>query len=111
MTTSLYLFGVKQCQEVFVKEDIALLNFMFFVTKYRRKVFTKAIFQDLKIMFSKICCDFDSELIELDGEHDHVYLLINYPPKVSISKLVNSLKGASSRMIRKKGYATIQKAL
>ncbi len=82
-----------------------------FVTKYRRKVFTKAILRDLKIMFSKICSDFDSELIELDGERDHVHLLVNYPPKVCISKLVNSLKGASSRMIRKKGYATIQKAL
>ncbi len=31
----------------------------------------------------------------------HVHLLLNYPPKVSISKLVNSLKGVSSRLIRK----------
>ena len=82
-----------------------------FVTKYRRKVFTKEILQNLKIMFSKICSDFDSQLVELDGERDHVHLLVNYPPKVSVSKLVNSLKGASSRMIRKKGYPTIQKSL
>lgn len=51
------------------------------------------------------------QLVEIDGERDHVHLLVNYPPKVSVSKLVNSLKGASSRMIRKKGYPTIQKAL
>ena len=82
-----------------------------FVTKYRRKVFTPVILQDLKLMFSKICHDFDSQLMELNGENDHVHLLVNYPPKVSISKLVNSLKGASSRMIRKKGYPTIQNAL
>jgi putative transposase len=82
-----------------------------FVTKYRRKVFTQAILQDLKLMFAKICRDFDAQLIELDGEHDHVHLLVNYPPKTAVSKLVNSLKGSSSRMIRKKGYPTVQKAL
>jgi putative transposase len=45
--------------------------------------------------------DFEVELVEFDGEVDHVHLLINYPPKVSISKLVNSLKGVSSRLLRK----------
>jgi putative transposase len=82
-----------------------------FVTKYRRKVFTKAILEDLKEIFSKVCQDFEAELAEFDGEHDHVHLLVNYPPKVSISKLVNSLKGASSQRIRKRGYPTVQKAL
>ena len=35
----------------------------------------------------------------MDGEVDHVHLLVNYPPKVAISKLVNSLKGVSSRIL------------
>ncbi len=35
--------------------------------------------------------------VEMDGEDDHVHLLVEYPPKVSISSLVNSLKGVSSR--------------
>ena len=82
-----------------------------FVAKYRRKVFTKPILEDLEQIFSKVCNDFESELIECEGEHDHVHLLINYPPKVSVSKLVNSLKGASSQRIRKKGYPSVQKAL
>jgi len=82
-----------------------------FVTKYRRKVFTKEILSDLEIIFSKICNDFEAKLVEFDGEHDHVHLLVNYPPKVTVSKLVNSLKGASSQVIRKKGYPSIQKAL
>jgi putative transposase len=51
--------------------------------------------------------DFNAELIEFDGEKDHVHLLINYPPKASIAKLVNSLKGVSSRMLRKKNYTEI----
>jgi len=47
-----------------------------------------------------ICRNFDVEIAEFNGESDHVHLLINYPPKVQISKLVNSLKGVSSRKIR-----------
>jgi putative transposase len=66
---------------------------------------------DLKIVFNSVCKDFDAELIEFDGEDDHVHLLINYPPKVSISQLVNSLKGVSSRMIRRKGYTDLAKKL
>ena len=29
--------------------------------------------------------------------HDHVHLLVHYPPKLSVSALVNSLKGVSAR--------------
>lgn len=82
-----------------------------FVTKYRRGVFTKQILDDLKVIFEQVCLDFESELVEFDGEHDHVHLLVNYPPKVSVSKLVNSLKGVSSRMIRQKDYPSIRKKL
>ena len=82
-----------------------------FVTKCRRKVFSKQILQDLKDIFTNVCNNFEAELIEFEGEKDHVHLLINYPPKVAISKLVNSLKGVSSRLIRLKKYASIQQAL
>lgn len=82
-----------------------------FVTKYRRSVFTKAVLEDLKEIFASVCQDFEAELVEFDGEKDHVHLLINYPPKVSVSRLVNSLKGVSSRLIRKKRYACIKDKL
>jgi len=82
-----------------------------FVTKYRRGVFTKEILDDLRPIFSSVCTDFEAELVEFDGEEDHVHLLINYPPKVAISTLVNSLKGVSSRMIRQERYPSITKKL
>lgn len=82
-----------------------------FVTKYRRSVFTKAVLEDLREIFASVCQDFEAELVEFDGEKDYVHLLINYPPKVSVSRLVNSLKGVSSRLIRKKRYACIQDKL
>ena len=54
----------------------------------------------MKDVFEDVANDFESELIEFDGEKEHVHLLINYPPKVSVSKLVNSLKGVSSRYLK-----------
>jgi putative transposase len=47
-----------------------------------------------------VCADFETELVEFNGEHNHVHLLVNFPPKVALSKLVNSLKGVSSRRMR-----------
>ena len=44
--------------------------------------------------------DFEVQLVEFDGENNHVHLLVDFPPKVAISKLVNSLKGVSSRRLR-----------
>ena len=82
-----------------------------FVTKYRYGVFTKIILDGLKEIFASVCRDFEAELIEFDGEEDHVHLLVVYPPKVAISSLVNSLKGVSGRLIRRKGYPPSQKKL
>jgi putative transposase len=39
-------------------------------------------------------------LVEMDGEDDHVHVLVEYPLKVAVSSLVNSLKGVSSRLLR-----------
>jgi len=70
-----------------------------FVSKYRKKLFTKEILDFMEGIFRDVCTDFQAELKEFNGEGDHVHLLINYPPKVAISSLVNSLKGVSSRYI------------
>jgi putative transposase len=79
----------------------ALHVHLVFVTKYRRRVFTKAILDTMRPIFENICADFEAILVEFDGEDDHVHLLVNYPPKVAVSSLVNSLKGVSSRLLRK----------
>lgn len=72
-----------------------------FVTKYRGKVFDGEAIETLRQIFAKVCQDFGSELVEMDGEIDHVHLLIEYPPKVAVSSLINSLKGVSSRLLKK----------
>jgi putative transposase len=72
-----------------------------FVTKYRKKIFNAAAINILNSIFADVCTKFDAVLVEMDGENDHVHLLIEYPPKLAVSTLVNSLKGVSSRLLRK----------
>ena len=81
----------------------------FCVTKYTRDGFTKERLDNLRPILASVCTDFESELIEFEGEDDHVHLPVNYPPKVAVSKLVNSLKGIASLMIRKKNDPNIRK--
>ena len=78
----------------------ALHVHLVFVTKYRRKVLTDTVHETLRDLCAKVCEDFEAVLIEAHGEDDHVHLLIEYPPKVALSTLVNSLKGVSSRRLR-----------
>ena len=47
-----------------------------------------------------VCRDFECELAEFNGEANHVRLLVRFPPEVALSRLVNSLKGVSSRRLR-----------
>ena len=71
-----------------------------FVTKYRRSIFDHDALRRLRTYLEKVCTDFEAQLVAMNGETDHVHLLINYPPKHSVSTLVNSLKGVSSRLLR-----------
>ncbi|HER40072.1 MAG TPA: IS200/IS605 family transposase [Salinimicrobium catena] len=72
-----------------------------FVTKYRRKVFTEKMYERLQFHFEKVCKDFGCTLVECNGERDHVHLLVEPLPHTTPSRLVNSLKGVSSRLLRK----------
>ena len=84
---------------------------MVFVTKYRRGVFDEYLLDKLKVIFANICTDFDSVLVEMDGEDDHVHLLISYPLKIAVSNLVNSLKSVSSRLLRAQDFDRLRSKL
>ncbi|WP_446212853.1 IS200/IS605 family transposase [Micromonospora sp. IBSANI012] len=78
----------------------ALYAHLVFVTKFRHKVFSDRHLTRMEEIMRAVCTDFDTDLIEFNGEDNHVHLLVNFPPKVALSKLVNSLKGVSSRRMR-----------
>ncbi|MFF4350235.1 IS200/IS605 family transposase [Streptomyces sp. NPDC001530] len=82
-----------------------------FVTKYRRGVFTDAMLTRREEIMRDVCADFEAELKEFNGEQDHVHLLVQYPPKVQLSKLVNSLKGVSARRLRQEYDSNVRRCL
>src|SRR5579885_3506024 len=78
----------------------ALHVHLVFVTKYRRGVLDADMLTCCEDAMRKVCGDFGAELCEFNGEDDHVHLLVEYPAKVAVSVLVNSLKGVAARRLR-----------
>ncbi|WP_327586044.1 IS200/IS605 family transposase [Nonomuraea sp. NBC_00507] len=77
-----------------------LSTHLVFVTKYRRDALTGPMLERCEQIMKEVCEKFDCELTDFNGAHDHVHLLVRYPPKVALSSLVNSLKGVSARYLR-----------
>ncbi len=67
------------------------------VTKYRRGVFDSASLDLIEKSFRSVAEKMNFQILEFNGEEDHVHALIEYPPKLSISEIVNAIKGVSSR--------------
>jgi len=79
------------------------------VTKYRRKCINKPMLDSLENIFTELCQKWECELLEFNGEKDHVHLLLSLNPKVQPSKFVNNIKTVSSRLIRKEFAEEINK--
>ena len=79
------------------RHTVSLLHaHLVFVTKYRRPVFTDAMLTFTEHTIRGVCAELEAELIEFNGETDHVHLLIPSPPTVAISALVQRLKGRTA---------------
>lgn len=72
-----------------------------FLTRKRGAVFSKRHLSDLERLLRRVCRGFGAQLVEFEGQPDHVRLLVSYPPTLAVSRLVNSLKGASSHRLRR----------
>lgn len=74
-----------------------LVVHLIFTTKYRRKLFDSQMIAQLREAFGSAAAKLECEIIEMDGEPDHVHLLVAYPPKLAVSVMVNNLKSVSSQ--------------
>jgi putative transposase len=54
-----------------------------------------------QLIIHEVCSDFEAELPKLNGKPDPVHLLVPYPPRVQLSKLVNSLIDVNARLLCK----------
>ena len=68
--------------------------------KYRRKVLTGDIVKMLKSLIKEKCGHYNAEITELEIMPDHVHLLVGIDPQFGIHRLIKSIKGYTSRILR-----------
>lgn len=79
------------------------------VTKYRRRVLTGPMLDRFREIAAARCEGWGGTLMEVNGEPDHVHLLVSLPPKLDLSRFVNNLKTTTSRLIRKEFAAEVSR--
>lgn len=73
---------------------------MVWSVKYRRKVLSQEIENDMKKIFEEIAKDKGFEVVMVEvGEQDHVHVFASAHPKVAPSYIVKMLKGISARKL------------
>ena len=70
-----------------------------FAPKYRRKIIFGELKQDIANILSMLCKRKEVHIIEAEICLDHVHMLVEIPPKMSVSDFVGYLKGKSTLMI------------
>ena len=68
--------------------------------KYRRPVLVNGVDQRLKEIIQQTAAEFEATVIELEIMPEHVHLLCEVDPQFGIHRLVRTLKGRSSRLLR-----------
>jgi putative transposase len=81
-----------------------------FCPKYRRKVLTPPIDEQLKTIFAEQIERWGQELIKQEVLPDHVHLLVGCDPQFGIHRLVKLLKGYSSHALREQ-FPTLKRRL
>ena len=74
------------------------------VTKYRDEIFSKPELTLIETVFHDVAAKMNMQILEINAEKEHLIALIEYPPKLSVSKIVNALKGVSSRRYGQAGF-------
>ena len=66
------------------------------VTKYRKPIMTGEVGSRVRELIRQVCRDEDVEILKGSVSKDHVHVFLSIPPKVTISRLVQRMKGFSS---------------
>jgi putative transposase len=73
---------------------------LIWVTKYRYKVLVNDIKFRIRELIRQCCDASDIHIIRGHVSSDHVHLYISYPPQLSVTEIVKSIKGRTSRRIQ-----------
>lgn len=66
------------------------------VTKYRKPVLTGAVGHRTRDLIREICGQHEVRILKGHVSKDHVHLLVSVPPQVTVSRLVQRLKGKTA---------------
>ena len=66
------------------------------ITKYRKPILRGLISERVRELVREICREIDVEIIKGHVAKDHVHIFVSVPPDISVSKLVQKLKGKSA---------------
>jgi len=78
--------------------------------KYRKRVLVGEVGERVKQLFYRIAEQFDFEIDWCEVAEDHIHLLISFPPRYSIAKVVGIIKGISSSKVFEE-YPKLKKKL
>ena len=72
---------------------------MLFAPKYRRKLIYGQLKRDIANILSMLCKRKGVKIVEAEVCPDHIHMLVEIPPSISVSGFVGYLKGKSTLMI------------
>ncbi len=79
------------------------------IPKYRRKVLVEPLAKRLKEILREICRDYQFRIIAMEVMPDHVHMLLEAPPKISPTRIIQTLKSISARRMRTEFATEIKK--
>ncbi len=79
------------------------------ITKYRKPILKKDIGERIRELLRQICTSLDVQIIRGHVSKDHVHIMVSVPPYISVSKLVQSMKGRTSRKLMDE-YKSLKRA-
>lgn len=71
------------------------------VTKYRKKCISESMMKRLREITDSLFEKWNCQVIEMNGEEDHIHILFDAPPQINLANTINSYKTVTSRYIRK----------
>ena len=81
-------------------------------TKYRKgAITTDRVRNLLRDVMTDVADGMDAKIEAYEADGDHVHLLLSYPPHLALSRLVNVVKGVSSRRLRQQDWPEVRRVL
>lgn len=79
------------------------------VSKYRNPCFNSSMLSFLEQEFGRLLKSKDCALVEFNGEDDHIHAIMELHPSIEPAKLINGLKTASSKLLKREFGEEIKK--